>query len=127
MADEKPVSIIRPLSVYMDSDKIARAMSGSYKISSGRDPVITDGGYEGHTGGSLTCTAQIKSLVAVDGFGNSLFDAIKNRKYVTISIPLDGGIHEFTGVLVDLGVTWDHAKGSCEGDINFSGGEPKAV
>ena len=43
MADEKPVSIIRPLSVYMDSDKIARAMSGSYKISSGRDPVITDG------------------------------------------------------------------------------------
>lgn len=125
MADEKPTSIIKPLSVYMDSDKIARAMSGSYKIASNRDAVITDGGYEGHTGGSKTCTCSIKSLVAEDGFGNDLFNAINDGKYVKISIPLDGGIQEFVGVLKDLGVSWDHAKGSCEGDINFEGGPPK--
>lgn len=125
MAEAQTVSIIRPLSVYMDGDKLARIMSGTYKISSGRDPVITDGGYSGHTGGSLTCSVNAKSLVAVDGFGAALFDAIKNKKYVLLSIPVDGGIHEFTGVLVDLGVSWDHAKGSCEGDITFSGGEPQ--
>lgn len=121
-----PTQIIRPLSVYIEGDKVAEIMSGSYKIGTGRDPVITDGGYSGHTGGNITATVNAKQLVGVTTTRFSkLYATIKAKGYITIAIPIEGAIHQVIGAMTELGASWDHSKGSADGDWTFSGGEPQ--
>jgi hypothetical protein len=121
-----PTQIIRPLSVYLDGDKVAEIISGSYKINTGRDAVITDGGYSGHTGGAITATISAKQLVGVTTTRFAkLYASIRSKGYVGVALPVEGSIHQVVGVIKELGATWDHAKGSADGDWTFEGGEPE--
>lgn len=124
MAEEqKPVHIIKPISVYVDDDKIADVTSGSYKLNSNRDAQHTDGGYTGHTAGSLLATMDIKTIVGVttQSFGR-LHQKVLDGGYVRIVIPVEANLVSYTGVIKDLSLEWDHSKGSASGSATFEGG-----
>ncbi len=124
MAEEnKPVHIVKPISVYIDDAKVGDIKSGTYKLASNRDALYTDGGYTGHTAGSLAVSMSIETIVGVttQSFGQ-LHKQVINQGYVRVALPVEGVVVMFVGVIKDIGLKWDHTKGSCDGDSSFEGG-----
>lgn len=128
IGDNKPVNIIKPLSVYVDSgggsDKQGDVSSGTYKLSSNREAQHTDGGYSGHTGGVLMVSMDIKQIVAVTttSFG-TLHAAILGGGYVRVVIPIENNLVSFVGIIKEASAEWDHTKGSATGSFTFEGGQ----
>ncbi len=120
---EKPVHIIKSISVYIDDDKIADITSGTYKLNSNRDAQHTDGGYTGHTSGSLLATMDIKTIVGVStqSFGR-LHQKVLDGGYLKVVIPVEGSLVSYVGVIKDMSLDWDHSKGSAGGGATFEGG-----
>lgn len=125
---QNPIHIIRPLSVYVDGDKQGEVQSGDYKINSNDEAQITDGGYSGHSDGAIMVTMDIKTLVGVTTSGyKKVVDAMLNKRYVTIAIPVEGKAHQFVGRIKETAVNWDHKNGTTMGNVTFEGGAPRVT
>jgi hypothetical protein len=125
---QNPVHIIRPLSVYVNGDKQANITSGSYKINSNDEAQITDGGYSGHSDGSIMVSVDVKTLVGVTTSGYRMVaNAMLNKSYVTVAIPIEGTIHQAVGRFKELGADWDHKNGTSMGNVTFEGGVPRVT
>lgn len=124
MSEEvKQINATRPISIYLADRKIGEVKSGDYKLNSNRDAIHTDGGYSGHTAGSLLVTMNIETMVGVNTttFGQ-LHALVIAGGYVRMALPVEGDVIMFTGIIKEAGLKWDHGKGSCDGNASFEGG-----
>lgn len=125
---QNPIHIIRPLSVYVDGDKQAEITSGSYKINSNDEAQITDGGYTGHSDGAVMAEVDVKTVVGVTTSGyKKVADAILNKRYVAVAIPIEGKAHQMVGRFKTLSADWDHKNGTTMGGLTFEGGPPRVT
>ena len=109
-------SIVGAIPLYIDRTKVGEATEGSYEIDNGVERVVTnDGTVFQH--GKVTTTITFKTIVPRAGMKSRLMEAVVQKKDVVAQMPLDGKFHEIEGKLKTGKVDWNHASGSCMGDV----------
>ena len=117
--------IIRAAPLYMNGKKIAEVSDGTYDISSNDESHITTDGYAGHSDGAATTKINANTIVPVKGMQTAVDDALVNKRYVSMSILMNGKIHQIDMRLVNGNYKWDFKSGSCAGSFSFEGGAPE--
>lgn len=116
--------IIRPLPIYVNSDKVAEATEGTWEIDGAVALQIADGG-TGISRGRVTVKASIKTIVPVKGQRVKLMQLCLGQKDVTLELFAEGQFIKADGILSSYGYEWNHANGTATGSSSFIGATPE--
>lgn len=120
-------AIIRALPMYFNGKKIAEVSDGTYDIASGDEAHVATEGYMGHSDGATMTKVNANTVIPVAGMTTTVEDALLNKRYVSIGIPVNGKFHQIDMRVVNANYKWDFKTGSCSGSFSFEGGAPEPI
>lgn len=118
-------AIIRALPVYFNGKKIAELSDGTYNIASGDEAHVATEGYMGHSDGATMSKVNCNCVIPVKGMQTTVEDALINKRYVSIGLPVNGKFHQIDMRCITADYKWDFKTGSCTGAFAFEGGGPE--
>jgi hypothetical protein len=118
-------SKVRAASIYFKGRKYAECYDSTYDWDSGDEEQFGDPGMIGYSDGAIKCSLSCKAVVPVAGSTVDMYQLMKNKEDVAVTIALiDGKIHQVDMRVLKASVQNTHKNGMQEGSFSLGGGEP---
>lgn len=125
MAGSKTTFRASPL--YIDGRKIAEISDVTFTHESGDEPQFGIEGLLGYSEGADTTKISFKTVTPYAGHEKTLADYIRQKKYGTYGVFVDGKLEQIDGRMISRAYTSNSKTGTVTGDFEVTGGRPTAA